>query len=109
VTYGRCGLADEVDLEAGHRIQQTIGQGGSADVKPAMRPMDEDHVRDASLGHDLLQAACHVGGLAPNDFRAQIDRIVDVALDVLLPVPRQLDARGFDGDGEERGVQSAGD
>ena len=51
-----------------------------------MRPVDQDQVSDATLAHDLLQPTGKVRGFSPDDLRAQVHRVVQVGLDVLLPV-----------------------
>ena len=82
----RRGLADEVDLQARDGIEEPVGERGSADVQATMRAMDKDQVGDAPLANDFLQPASQVRGLSSDDLRAQVRGVIDVGLQILLPV-----------------------
>jgi imidazolonepropionase-like amidohydrolase len=80
------GLADEVDLQTRDCVEESIRERSPSDVEAAVRPVNQDQVGDATLAHDLLEPASKVGGFSPDDLRAQVHRVVQVGLDVLLPV-----------------------
>jgi hypothetical protein len=50
-------FADEVDLQAGDRVEEAVGERGSSQMEATIWLMDQDHVGDAALPHDLLQPA----------------------------------------------------
>jgi hypothetical protein len=82
----RRGLADEVDLQTRDRVEESIRERGPANVEASMRPVDQDQVSDAALANDLLEPTGKVGGFSPDDLRAKVHGVVQVGLDVLLPV-----------------------
>ena len=75
-----------MDLQTRDRVEEPIRERGSSYVQASMRPVDQDQVSDATLAHDLLQPTGKVRGFSPDDLRAQVHRVVQVGLDVLLPV-----------------------
>jgi hypothetical protein len=102
-------LAHEVDLEAGDRVQEPVRQRGTAHVQTTVGPMHEDQVSDAPVAHYFLHSSGDVRGLASDYFRAEVRGVVEVGLQILLPVARGPDARRLDGNCQQRRVEGAGD
>jgi hypothetical protein len=82
-----------VDLDPRNRGQDALGERRPSEAIHAVaRVVGEDEMRHALVPQDLLETPHQVGRLASDDLGAEIDRIVDVRLEVPLTVARQLDA-----------------
>src|SRR5664280_2570107 len=103
--YGRR-FAHQVDLDPRHLGQDALGERRPPEAIHAVaRVVGEDEVGHPLVAKDLLETPHQVGRLASDDLGTEIDRVVDVRLEVPLTVARQLDAGRLDGDGQERRMQ----